>query len=591
MKHLIIYTYDQNPQTCINYDFFAQTSIVSSESIDYIVCCYRANTLISEYKYSNVQIIKPSPSQNIQTAKVAFKYAIKSISNIDSYDTYTFIDSNITGPILPIYLINKPMYWHELFISGLHDKIKLVGTGFKYNGNKCPLLNELCFMVDSIGLGLIINNESFENLTATINDAGYSFCSIESEYSTIDMSDEFNWHNPQNIIPFDSMFNSIFIQSQRPAIIETATQIESRRKIKQYIDQRLNSIYSNQLINIRYGLPESNINVTTSFMDRFVSGSQVIIKSTDTFNDYFYDPSPGNVKKLFIKIDNRTYVIDETHDDVEFDIVDICVQNDDTTNNNVIMRHASNDKYIIVVAHLYIDPDDSTWKSRIHKQLAQIKKSGLLTVADMYVHITSENDALIQTATQIILSSVASITISSSLINNNEYDSMHLLWELATHQSNNHKIYLYFHFQSDKSKRYDAHTENVLFQEVVNKWRQVINIFDTNCQVNKIGYAASEQGFFWGNFWWARGSYICECVEPIVYSEFYYETWLCLKKPDVSKSTYGDCFSLATGKLDQGMDKYCFSLATGKLDQGVGKYYFLHMVKSMIKQVAVYEVN
>ena len=93
-------------------------------------------------------------------------------------------------------------------------------------------------------------------------------------------------------------------------------------------------------------------------------------------------------------------------------------------------------------------------------------------------------------------------------------------------------------------RRFD---EKQIFQEVICKWKRVLDVFSFNQDVNKVGLAVGDLGFIWFNFWWARGKYISQCIEPeISDNRWIYETWLA--KQSNNKFDYKDCFSLMDNK-------------------------------------------
>lgn len=46
-------------------------------------------------------------------------------------------------------------------------------------------------------------------------------------------------------------------------------------------------------------------------------------------------------------------------------------------------------------------------------------------------------------------------------------------------------------------------------------YARVVEVFRGHGYVNKVGLLASEAGFYWFNFWWARGSYLAAVPKPL----------------------------------------------------------------------------
>lgn len=286
-----------------------------------------------------------------------------------------------------------------------------------------------------------------------------------------------------------------------------------------------------------YGTFDSKVDVTTKFMSYYQKGAKIIIAKTSLFNDCFGDVCPNKVKRLYLHLNNLNlkYAINEKrYRDLEFNTQ---IDKSTITHNDIINNtHKIN---IVYTAYIY-SSTNGNWRNILAGQLIQLKKTGLLEIATLYVHIVSGSKEDIDLARNMTISITRKAMITSSTQNEYEYRGLHLLWSLA--QKEPDSIYLYFHtkgmLQNPFERTFD---EKQIFQEVIEPWKKILQIFDGNSNINKIGYGASEQGFIWFNFWWARGTYLKQCVEPtFVKDEFYYETWLQNKE-----KTYEDCYSLA----------------------------------------------
>jgi len=101
-----------------------------------------------------------------------------------------------------------------------------------------------------------------------------------------------------------------------------------------------------------------------------------------------------------------------------------------------------------------------------------------------------------------------------------EYGGIHKVWEIAKRCPNERKnstIILYFH---SKGMVYNRTLEQrpymKYFKVVVKPWERVINQFIMDPDLDTAGFAASNTGFQWINFWWARASFLSTRVQPII---------------------------------------------------------------------------
>lgn len=291
-----------------------------------------------------------------------------------------------------------------------------------------------------------------------------------------------------------------------------------------------------------YGTIDLKVDVTSKLLCMFKKDKKIIIPKTFVFNECFGDTHPGKLKSLFLYMNsnNKKYVINEKHyKDLEFDIYPL---ESNTTDMTSKIENTINIVY-------FINMNQIGWLNIVAGQLIQLKKTGLLKIAKLYVHINSNNTGDSDLAQNLITSIVGEATISVSS-DNNEYMAIHLIWQLA--KKNPNAFYLYFHSKTmSQSSAEKSFEERILFQEVICQWRKVINVFNTEANINKIGFASTNEGCMWFNFWWARGTYLNDCDEPInTKDDFYYDKWLYQKNNNSSKCT--DCYSLA----DNISDKY-----------------------------------
>lgn len=309
----------------------------------------------------------------------------------------------------------------------------------------------------------------------------------------------------------------------------------------------IDKLYKN-CITAKYGIGDKTIDVTKIVNEKFIVNNNVIIPPNCEFNKYFEDPAVGNIKFLTLQINNKTHIIREG-----------------SIATNLIFPINIYHKKITIVYYAFINPDNH-WEIIISDQLIHLNACGLLDIAEIYIHVTGP-EQYHEYAINVIESIIPQATIYLSIENQYEYPGIHLVWSLANEKPDN--IFLYFHSKGmsyyTTERRED---ERRIFQEVILQWERVLSIFrDFSVNdpiINKVGFGSSEDGFMWFNFWWARGSYLIECEEPIISdNRWYYEVWVANKLPDkLPRSSSHDCYSLAdnvVGKIYTG-DDICYKI-------------------------------
>ena len=204
-------------------------------------------------------------------------------------------------------------------------------------------------------------------------------------------------------------------------------------------------------------------------------------------------------------------------------------------------------KRVTIVYYAFLNPR-RRWPITVLGQLNQLKGTGLLEMANLHIHVTG-NAADVGRARSSISEIIPDAVIRASSQNQFEYPGIQLIWKLANEHPEH--VYLYFHSKGMASKgwifrRGNRRTleEKRIYQSVVLPWKRILEIFDADPTINKVGICASEAGWMWFNFWWARGTYLIRCEEPIITTRrHYYEDWLHRITDGIR--TYQDCYSLA----------------------------------------------
>jgi hypothetical protein len=220
-------------------------------------------------------------------------------------------------------------------------------------------------------------------------------------------------------------------------------------------------------------------------------------------------------------------------------------KNDNNHITSVITKkeYTSEDQDITVVYYAYLNP--GKWETIVKGQLASLKESKLDSNATVHIVLCGE-DSDIALAKELIDETLSSAWIHQSNENKYELPAIHLLWTLANKNPDN--LYLYFHTKGVvRGNGYRLPEEKKLFSEIIMPWCRIKTLFKDK-KINKIGYASSPSGFFWYNFWWARGDYISKCLEPVESGQrHFYESWVQYYKGFPTSSI--DCYSLADEKL------------------------------------------
>lgn len=234
---------------------------------------------------------------------------------------------------------------------------------------------------------------------------------------------------------------------------------------------------------------------------------------------------------------------------------------------------------IHIVYFGYLDAKDKNWKNShpqkvMLTQLNDIKEFGLVEAAKTINIVFTNpkksdfNNAAEKRADEIIASvkeTLPSAIINRTPGNQHEYPGIHLVWNIANDTAEadrKNTVILYFHAKDithDNSGVRSGGNMN-LTDTVIKPWKAIVERFKRDPAINKAGRAASDAGFIWYNFWWARASYIAACERPILTERrHYYEDWVGRLKeenPAIDNKEPGkfsgpaDCLSLCAGGPD-----------------------------------------
>ena len=269
-------------------------------------------------------------------------------------------------------------------------------------------------------------------------------------------------------------------------------------------------------------LPVETIDVTEK-VNSYLHKDIIVIPKNVVFSDAFGKVGGRGKKYLQISVNSRLHHIleDEYVDDI-----------------TISLSPAVNK--IKIVYYFFTSPN-SNWRAILSGQLYQLKSFGILSEADLYIHVTDCNN-YIGEINDIISKIVPSAIVSTSFVNQFEYPAIKLTHDLAMQYPQS--TFLYFH---SKGMTHNLHSrslqEILLFTKTFENWRKNIQQLNKENK-QKAGLFSSKEGWIWYNFWYAKGQYLAECKAPkISDTRYYYEAWLGIAHPG-RKSPANDCLNL-----------------------------------------------
>lgn len=204
-----------------------------------------------------------------------------------------------------------------------------------------------------------------------------------------------------------------------------------------------------------------------------------------------------------------------------------------------------------IVFGAYINPD-ADWRGLIRAQILDLSRCGVLVISDLYVVATNPKDV---PGVYSFFSSLKVEIKSIQVVEDNkfEFPALCCAWDLAQ-SCHSYSFISYLHTKGmsyAKTRRDEA--ERIFTTKTFSDWEIVINIFDKNPSVAKIGLLPAAGvdepgGWIWYNFWWARADYIRGLSKPKFTSDRHYcEGWMARSVSDYGHTAI-DCFSLFSGR-------------------------------------------
>jgi FkbM family methyltransferase len=162
---------------------------------------------------------------------------------------------------------------------------------------------------------------------------------------------------------------------------------------------------------------------------------------------------------------------------------------------------------MIIVYYIYINPNRD-WDKIVNGQLTDLNTIGLLKKSKIYIHICSENAKYLEECKELLNTYSSSFIISTSNINQYQYPGINLLYNVC--QNNKNEIVYYMHTKgmvNNNYENYRSDQEKINFRYTIKDYEKVLNIFNQNVSINKIGR---------DDFFWIKSNYLLDTHHPIL---------------------------------------------------------------------------
>ena len=207
--------------------------------------------------------------------------------------------------------------------------------------------------------------------------------------------------------------------------------------------------------------------------------------------------------------------------------------------------------------HFYIPNEPSHWELLLYEQLDCIEGSLLHHQCEVEICVSSNQENYKKLQEFIKSYSFLQSTWFDTDIkdNKNHYEGTTLL--KLYDECENYDYVGYIHSKSVTSlSKQTNRWRKVLEYGVIEKWRDNIDTLENGYDVSGICWDKCGNHFF-GNFWWAKSSYIKTLPRPVIVkwnkhnipinsywsSRFRYEGWIGLKNPKVNNLYENKCIS------------------------------------------------
>ena len=194
-------------------------------------------------------------------------------------------------------------------------------------------------------------------------------------------------------------------------------------------------------------------------------------------------------------------------------------------------------KRIGIVYFAYINPNKN-WKKIILGQLNDIRLSGILKDADLYIEVNNSNacDDVKEFFNNL---NICQASVCFHQDNTFEYHGIHKVWNLANSNKYQYLIYLHTKGMSYKKSLFGLNNGRNLREVILTyytfcDYKETLRVFDNEPELIRAGFmpkcddsSSDVTGcIIWFNFYWIRASYAKTLEEPVVTdNRFYYEGW------------------------------------------------------------------
>ena len=138
-----------------NLKFFFEHGILNNDDYRYNFVLNGHESLLDIPKSDNISVIK---RDNIGHDFAAYRASLDSVE-LDDYDYFIFLNDTVRGPFIPNYIPSN-ITWVDMFLSGIDDKVKLVGPTQNYClGSRH--IQSMCFGMDKIAVKLLLEKGIF----------------------------------------------------------------------------------------------------------------------------------------------------------------------------------------------------------------------------------------------------------------------------------------------------------------------------------------------------------------------------------------------------------------------------------------------
>lgn len=165
-------------------------------------------------------------------------------------------------------------------------------------------------------------------------------------------------------------------------------------------------------------------------------------------------------------------------------------------------------------------------------QLTDMINSGILNESKLYIEICCEYETIQTYVHEFIKKIIKDYCFEIKFYNKNayEYYGIKKLYDLAKIEPDKYFLYLHSKGMFNYNNVDERHIyEKSLTKGTLYQYKKVIEIFENNSNISKIGLfpsAQHAQNFIWLNFFWCRGYYLNTCEKPkITDDRYYYERW------------------------------------------------------------------